>query len=111
MRPRTVSVAGSLARLGFVDAARAARVLSTPTLAPIADDAVMLQAIGSSPDPDLALLGLLVGKDSDRDGYVLDGPGLDAHEVHVEDERLRLEVLRSGEVIELERTVKSLRQH
>ena len=58
MRPRTVSVAGSLARLGFVDAARAARLLSTPTLAPIADDAVMLQAVGSSPDPDLALLGL-----------------------------------------------------
>ena len=58
MRPRTATIAGSLARLGFVDAARAARLLDTPTLAPIADDREVLQALGASPDPDLALLGL-----------------------------------------------------
>ena len=58
MRPRTASVAGGLARLGFVDAGRAERLLSTPTLAPIVDDEEILAALGASPDPDLALLGL-----------------------------------------------------
>lgn len=58
MRPRTASVAGSLARLGFVDARRAAALLATPTLAPIVDDTEVLEAIGAAPDPDLALLGL-----------------------------------------------------
>ena len=58
MRPRTASVAGSLARLGFVDARRAAALLATPTLAPIVDDTAVLEAIGAAPDPDLALLGL-----------------------------------------------------
>lgn len=48
----------ALARLGFVDSARAERLLSTPTLAPIVDDDDILTAIGVSPDPDLALLGL-----------------------------------------------------
>lgn len=33
-------------------------MLSTPTLAPIVDDEEILDALGSSPDPDLALLGL-----------------------------------------------------
>lgn len=58
MRPRTSTAAASLARLGFVDSARAERLLASPELGPLADDAEVLASFGSSPDPDLALLGL-----------------------------------------------------
>ncbi len=58
MRPRTSTVAASLARLGFVDPARALRLLSGPACAPLAEDEEMLAAIGASADPDQTLLGL-----------------------------------------------------
>jgi glutamate-ammonia-ligase adenylyltransferase len=58
VRPRTATAAAALARLGFVDAKRAERLLATPTLAPIVDDDEVLGALGASADPDLALLGL-----------------------------------------------------
>ncbi|MGA7689140.1 MAG: bifunctional [glutamine synthetase] adenylyltransferase/[glutamine synthetase]-adenylyl-L-tyrosine phosphorylase, partial [Jiangellales bacterium] len=58
MRPRTATATASLARLGFVDSAKAERLLASPELGPLADDAEVLGAFGASPDPDLALLGL-----------------------------------------------------
>jgi glutamate-ammonia-ligase adenylyltransferase len=58
VRPRTATVAASLARLGFVDSAKAQRVLSGPACAPVADDEEILGALAASADPDLALLGL-----------------------------------------------------
>jgi len=48
----------SLARLGFVDVDMARRLLSTPELAPIIDDAEVLNGLAAAPDPDLALLSL-----------------------------------------------------
>jgi glutamate-ammonia-ligase adenylyltransferase len=56
---RPASERATLVRLGFVDTARAARLLADPALAPIRDDAEMLQAIADGADPDQALLGLL----------------------------------------------------
>ncbi|MGB9373011.1 MAG: bifunctional [glutamine synthetase] adenylyltransferase/[glutamine synthetase]-adenylyl-L-tyrosine phosphorylase, partial [Jiangellales bacterium] len=58
MRPRTATATASLARLGFVDSAKAQRLLASPELGPLADDGEVLGSFGASPDPDLALLGL-----------------------------------------------------
>ena len=58
MRPRLVVPVASLARLGFVDVDMARRLLSTPELAPIIDDAEVLNGLAAAPDPDLALLSL-----------------------------------------------------
>ena len=63
--PRQPSLAGRLARLGFVDPPRAQRLLADPALAGLLDpledvfDDGVLSALGEVPDPDLALLGLV----------------------------------------------------
>ncbi|MEU0215993.1 bifunctional [glutamine synthetase] adenylyltransferase/[glutamine synthetase]-adenylyl-L-tyrosine phosphorylase [Streptomyces sp. NPDC006265] len=48
-----------LLRHGFTDASAAERLLDTPELAPLRDDPVLLEALGGTADPDLALLGLV----------------------------------------------------
>jgi glutamate-ammonia-ligase adenylyltransferase len=53
-----VNPLAALARLGFADAARAQRLLSSPAVAPVADDAEVLSALAEAADPDQALLGL-----------------------------------------------------
>ncbi|MFE2414628.1 bifunctional [glutamine synthetase] adenylyltransferase/[glutamine synthetase]-adenylyl-L-tyrosine phosphorylase [Kitasatospora sp. NPDC059408] len=47
-----------LVRRGFTDPARAVRLLAGPGLEGLADDPVLLDALGTTADPDLALLGL-----------------------------------------------------
>lgn len=49
---------GRLARAGFADAAAAASELSSPALAPLADDEALLVAISRTADPDQALRSL-----------------------------------------------------
>ena len=56
---RTATLAGQLARLGFADVTKAGRLLSDPALAALADRSGFLDSVGSAPDPDLALLGLV----------------------------------------------------
>ncbi|MEV6960408.1 bifunctional [glutamine synthetase] adenylyltransferase/[glutamine synthetase]-adenylyl-L-tyrosine phosphorylase [Streptomyces sp. NPDC051207] len=48
-----------LLRHGFTDASAAERLLDTPELAPLRDDPVLLDALGATADPDLALQGLV----------------------------------------------------
>ncbi|MCX5382810.1 bifunctional [glutamine synthetase] adenylyltransferase/[glutamine synthetase]-adenylyl-L-tyrosine phosphorylase [Streptomyces sp. NBC_00083] len=48
-----------LLRHGFTDLAAAERLLETPELAPVRSDSVLLDALGATADPDLALLGLV----------------------------------------------------
>ncbi|MET9389005.1 bifunctional [glutamine synthetase] adenylyltransferase/[glutamine synthetase]-adenylyl-L-tyrosine phosphorylase [Streptomyces sp. NPDC006624] len=48
-----------LLRHGFTDASAAERLLDSPDLAPLRDDPVLLDALGATADPDLALLGLV----------------------------------------------------
>ncbi|MGY1435287.1 bifunctional [glutamine synthetase] adenylyltransferase/[glutamine synthetase]-adenylyl-L-tyrosine phosphorylase [Streptomyces reniochalinae] len=55
-RPTTY---GRLLRHGFTDPAAATRLLDSPPLASVRDDALFLNALGATADPDLALLGLL----------------------------------------------------
>jgi glutamate-ammonia-ligase adenylyltransferase len=62
---RQSTLGGQLARLGFADPARAERLLDTPALAGLFDpledrfgDGVLF-ALGETPDPDLALFGLV----------------------------------------------------
>ena len=76
---RTTTLAGRLARMGFADAARAERLVTSdlaldlspggrpgaPAGAPGRDDAV-LEAIGAAADPDLALAGLARIAGTDR---------------------------------------------
>ncbi|RCG26378.1 bifunctional [glutamine synthetase] adenylyltransferase/[glutamine synthetase]-adenylyl-L-tyrosine phosphorylase [Streptomyces diacarni] len=50
---------GRLLRHGFTDPAAATRLLEGPSLASVRDDALFLDALGATADPDLALLGLL----------------------------------------------------
>ncbi|UNS96693.1 bifunctional [glutamine synthetase] adenylyltransferase/[glutamine synthetase]-adenylyl-L-tyrosine phosphorylase [Streptomyces tubbatahanensis] len=50
---------GRLLRRGFTDPAAATRLLDSPSLASVRDDALFLDALGATADPDLALLGLL----------------------------------------------------
>ncbi|MGW2627725.1 bifunctional [glutamine synthetase] adenylyltransferase/[glutamine synthetase]-adenylyl-L-tyrosine phosphorylase [Streptomyces chattanoogensis] len=47
-----------LLRHGFTDPSAAARLLDTPEFSPVRDDSVLLEALGGTADPDLALLGL-----------------------------------------------------
>ena len=62
---RQSTLGGQLARLGFADPARAERLLDAPALAGLFDpledrfgDGVLF-ALGETPDPDLALFGLV----------------------------------------------------
>ncbi|MEU1848821.1 bifunctional [glutamine synthetase] adenylyltransferase/[glutamine synthetase]-adenylyl-L-tyrosine phosphorylase [Streptomyces sp. NPDC019990] len=48
-----------LLRHGFTDASAAERLLDSLELAPLRDDPVLLDALGATADPDLALLGLV----------------------------------------------------
>ncbi|MFF4395954.1 bifunctional [glutamine synthetase] adenylyltransferase/[glutamine synthetase]-adenylyl-L-tyrosine phosphorylase [Streptomyces sp. NPDC001480] len=48
-----------LLRHGFTDPSAAERLLDSPELAPVRDDPVLLEALGATADPDLALLGLV----------------------------------------------------
>ncbi|MDG9716110.1 bifunctional [glutamine synthetase] adenylyltransferase/[glutamine synthetase]-adenylyl-L-tyrosine phosphorylase [Streptomyces sp. DH24] len=48
-----------LLRHGFTDASAAERLLDSPELAPLRDDPVLLDALGATADPDLALRGLV----------------------------------------------------
>lgn len=48
-----------LLRHGFTDASAAQRLLDAPELAGVRSDPVLLEALGATADPDLALLGLL----------------------------------------------------
>ncbi|MFM9367517.1 bifunctional [glutamine synthetase] adenylyltransferase/[glutamine synthetase]-adenylyl-L-tyrosine phosphorylase [Streptomyces sp. Da 82-17] len=48
-----------LLRHGFTDASTAERLLDSPELAPVRADPVLLDALGATADPDLALLGLV----------------------------------------------------
>ncbi|EFL31656.1 glutamate-ammonia-ligase adenylyltransferase [Streptomyces viridochromogenes DSM 40736] len=48
-----------LLRHGFTDASAAERLLDSPDLVPLRDDPVLLEALGGTADPDLALLGLV----------------------------------------------------
>jgi glutamate-ammonia-ligase adenylyltransferase len=48
-----------LLRHGFTDASAAERLLDSAELAPLRDDPVLLEALGGTADPDLALLGLV----------------------------------------------------
>ncbi|MFI8187818.1 bifunctional [glutamine synthetase] adenylyltransferase/[glutamine synthetase]-adenylyl-L-tyrosine phosphorylase [Streptomyces sp. NPDC085946] len=48
-----------LLRHGFTDASAAERLLDSPELAPIRNDPVLLEALGATADPDLALQGLV----------------------------------------------------
>ncbi|MDQ8701364.1 bifunctional [glutamine synthetase] adenylyltransferase/[glutamine synthetase]-adenylyl-L-tyrosine phosphorylase [Streptomyces sp. LHD-70] len=48
-----------LLRHGFNDASTAARLLDSPELASVRNDPVLLDALGATADPDLALLGLV----------------------------------------------------
>lgn len=56
--PASASTA-RLVRLGFTDAAAAARRLADPALAGIGDDSQLLEGLSATADPDLALLGLV----------------------------------------------------
>ncbi|WP_344047132.1 bifunctional [glutamine synthetase] adenylyltransferase/[glutamine synthetase]-adenylyl-L-tyrosine phosphorylase [Streptomyces thermoalcalitolerans] len=48
-----------LLRHGFIDASGAERLLESPELAPLRNDPVLLEALGATADPDLALRGLV----------------------------------------------------
>ncbi|CCK30569.1 Glutamate-ammonia-ligase adenylyltransferase [Streptomyces davaonensis JCM 4913] len=48
-----------LLRHGFTDPSAAERLLEAPELAPVRDDPVLLEALGETADPDLALHGLV----------------------------------------------------
>src|SRR5919206_1756814 len=48
-----------LLRHGFTDPSGAERLLDSAELAPVRDDPVLLEALGATADPDLALHGLV----------------------------------------------------
>ncbi|MET9295997.1 bifunctional [glutamine synthetase] adenylyltransferase/[glutamine synthetase]-adenylyl-L-tyrosine phosphorylase [Streptomyces sp. NPDC003077] len=48
-----------LLRHGFTDPSAAGRLLETPALAPVREDSALLDALGATADPDLALRGLV----------------------------------------------------
>ncbi|MEU8623078.1 bifunctional [glutamine synthetase] adenylyltransferase/[glutamine synthetase]-adenylyl-L-tyrosine phosphorylase [Streptomyces sp. NPDC048623] len=56
---RRSSTFSRLLRLGFTDPSAAGRLLALDELAPLRDDAVLLDALGATADPDLALRGLV----------------------------------------------------
>lgn len=57
-----------LLRHGFTDASAAERLLEGPELSPVRSDPILLEALGATADPDLALRGLvrLLEAQSDR---------------------------------------------
>ncbi|MCT9087987.1 bifunctional [glutamine synthetase] adenylyltransferase/[glutamine synthetase]-adenylyl-L-tyrosine phosphorylase [Streptomyces sp. ASQP_92] len=64
-----------LLRHGFTDPSAAERLLETPELGPVRDDPVLLDALGATADPDLALLGLVrvvEAQDADERRALLD---------------------------------------
>ncbi len=102
---RASSLEGRLARLGFADPAKAVRLLADPAVAGLVDpledvfDDGVLSAFGATPDPDLALLGVVrmlgalgAGSGADDVDLWLAGDG-ERHRAHPA--RLRA-VLRSG---------------
>ncbi|WP_327262194.1 bifunctional [glutamine synthetase] adenylyltransferase/[glutamine synthetase]-adenylyl-L-tyrosine phosphorylase [Streptomyces sp. NBC_01232] len=62
-----------LLRSGFTDPSAAARLLDTDALAAVRTDPVLLDALGATADPDLALLGLVRLAEAQPDGEL---PGL-----------------------------------
>ncbi|MFH8938381.1 bifunctional [glutamine synthetase] adenylyltransferase/[glutamine synthetase]-adenylyl-L-tyrosine phosphorylase [Streptomyces griseosporeus] len=56
---RRSSTFSRLLRHGFTDASAAERLLDAPELAPVRNDPVLLEALGATADPDLALRGLV----------------------------------------------------
>jgi glutamate-ammonia-ligase adenylyltransferase len=56
---RRSSTFSRLLRHGFTDASAAERLLDSAELVPLRDDPVLLDALGATSDPDLALLGLV----------------------------------------------------
>ncbi|MCX4233140.1 bifunctional [glutamine synthetase] adenylyltransferase/[glutamine synthetase]-adenylyl-L-tyrosine phosphorylase [Streptomyces ortus] len=56
---RRSSTFSRLLRHGFTDPSAAERLLDSPQLAAVTDDPVLLDALGATADPDLALLGLV----------------------------------------------------
>jgi glutamate-ammonia-ligase adenylyltransferase len=56
---RRSSTFSRLLRHGFTDASAAERLLDSAELVPLRDDPVLLDALGATADPDLALLGLV----------------------------------------------------
>ena len=56
---RRSSTFARLLRHGFTDPSAAGRLLDAPELASVRDDPVLLDALGATADPDLALLGLV----------------------------------------------------
>ncbi|MFD9264021.1 bifunctional glutamine-synthetase adenylyltransferase/deadenyltransferase, partial [Streptomyces sp. NPDC059538] len=62
-----------LLRSGFTDPSAAARLLDTDALAAVRNDPVLLDALGATADPDLALLGLVRLAEAQPDGEL---PGL-----------------------------------
>ncbi|MEU3505268.1 bifunctional [glutamine synthetase] adenylyltransferase/[glutamine synthetase]-adenylyl-L-tyrosine phosphorylase, partial [Streptomyces hundungensis] len=64
-----------LLRHGFTDPSAAEQLLETPELGPVRDDPVLLDALGATADPDLALLGLVrvvEAQDADERRTLLD---------------------------------------
>lgn len=70
--PRTPSIAGRLARLGFIDIERAVRVCESVDLSDIIDSDHIWSALGGAADPDLALTGLDRLVESARESNVRD---------------------------------------
>ena len=56
---RRSSTFSRLLRHGFTDPSGAERLLDVPELSALRDDAVLLDALGATADPDLALRGLV----------------------------------------------------
>ncbi|UNO42448.1 bifunctional [glutamine synthetase] adenylyltransferase/[glutamine synthetase]-adenylyl-L-tyrosine phosphorylase [Streptomyces sp. MST-110588] len=56
---RRSSTVTRLLRHGFTDPSAAGRLLETPALAPVREDSAVLDALGVTADPDLALFGLM----------------------------------------------------
>src|SRR4051812_32556350 len=48
-----------LLRHGFTDPSAAGKLLESPELAPVREDSALLDALGATADPDLALRGLV----------------------------------------------------
>ncbi|MGW7552211.1 hypothetical protein, partial [Streptomyces rimosus] len=56
---RRSSAFSRLLRYGFTDPSAAGRLLQAPELAAVRDDSVLLEALGATADPDLALTALV----------------------------------------------------
>ncbi|MFF9864206.1 bifunctional [glutamine synthetase] adenylyltransferase/[glutamine synthetase]-adenylyl-L-tyrosine phosphorylase [Streptomyces sp. NPDC013953] len=60
-----------LLRHGFTDPSAAERLLELPALSAVREDPVLLDALGATADPDLALRGLVRLAEAQRDGQLL----------------------------------------